>query len=173
MGLNIKTDPTFSAIDYYDSILVESFDIKMFNRVHWYFDILKVVKERSTCTRKKTSAMIVDIDNFHILSMGYNGVPPNMQHCNEDKCFTVRGHCIGTLHAELNALANLEHHTKDMILISLTQPCLQCSKVIMAFRVKLCIFRELYEDKTRDRFFKRSKGTGIIRTQFIRIGGKD
>lgn len=127
-------------------------------RVPWYISILEAAKERSHCNRKKTAALIFDIQNYHILSIGYNGVPSGAKHCNEEGCFLVDGHCIGTLHAELNAIANLELIKNTMGMVSLTKPCFQCTKMIVALKINMCIYRDDYEDEVRDKWLQINPG---------------
>lgn len=159
---------SYKMTDNYDGDRGIYVDTRLRDRVLWYYDMLDVVKRRSSCRRKKTAALIINLENLHILSVGYNGSPPGMRHCDDKGCFMVDGHCSGTLHSELNAIANLEHIPRPMAILSLLEPCLQCTKTIIAFRFKLCIFRTHYEDPVRDSLLKMNLGkprTVIVRIQ--------
>src|SRR5699024_8234898 len=62
-----------------------------------------LVASRSTCNRAFVGCLIVNDDN-RIVSSGYNGSVSGNPHC-DDIGHTMRdGHCIATIHAEINAL---------------------------------------------------------------------
>ncbi len=77
-----------------------------------YFDgIAKAVAARSSCPRAQCGAVIVDWNSKAILSTGYNGAPRGQAHCLDAGCIlegdgTDAEHCIGAVHAELNAVLN-------------------------------------------------------------------
>ena len=122
----------------------------LIKRLPWYHEMLGVVKSRSTCKRKQIGSLIINPKTFHIVSMGFNGSPPGMPHCTEEGCLMVEGHCINTLHAELNALANLEGVYDELVMVNTHSPCLNCTKTLMAFRVKTCFYFEDYADSARE-----------------------
>lgn len=47
----------------------------------YFMQITELVKERSTCLRRKVGAVIVK--NKRILTTGYNGPPEGFKHCDE------------------------------------------------------------------------------------------
>lgn len=56
-------------------------------RISWdkyFFEIAKLVSERSTCLRRKEGAVIVR--DKRILTTGYNGAPVKLPHCLETGC---------------------------------------------------------------------------------------
>ncbi|WP_233149497.1 deaminase, partial [Staphylococcus aureus] len=57
---------------------------------------------RSTCQRLSVGATIVK-DN-RIIAGGYNGSVAGEVHCIDEGCLIEDGHCIRTIHAEMNAL---------------------------------------------------------------------
>ena len=57
---------------------------------------------RSTCRRLSVGATIVK-DN-RIIAGGYNGSVAGEVHCIDEGCLIEDGHCIRTIHAEMNAL---------------------------------------------------------------------
>jgi len=59
--------------------------------------------DRSTCDRARVGCVIAI--NGHILSTGYNGSLPNQPHCDDAGHLMKEGHCIRTVHAEMNAIA--------------------------------------------------------------------
>jgi dCMP deaminase len=65
-------------------------------------EITKLVARRGTCLRA-TVGCVIEKDG-RILSLGYNGSPPGAPHCTEIGCEIVGGHCVRTIHAEMNAI---------------------------------------------------------------------
>ena len=71
---------------------------------HTYFmNIARQVATRSTCDRKHVGAVIVR--DRTILSTGYNGSIRGLPHCNDVGHLMESGHCVRTVHAEANAIA--------------------------------------------------------------------
>lgn len=71
---------------------------------HTYFmNIARQVATRSTCDRKQVGAVIVR--DRTILSTGYNGSIRGLAHCDEAGHLMENGHCVRTVHAESNAVA--------------------------------------------------------------------
>src|SRR2546425_9437602 len=74
-------------------------------RVGWHEYFMNIAKQaatRSTCDRKHVGAVIVR--DKTILSTGYNGSIRGMPHCDEAGHDMESGHCVGTIHAEANAI---------------------------------------------------------------------
>jgi dCMP deaminase len=114
--------------------------------------IAKTVATRSTCTRAMVGAVLVSQNR--IVSTGYNGSPPGATHCIEDGCLIHKGHCIRTIHAEVNAIINLEHHYDDLILYCTHQPCCECYKLLTALGVKEIYYAHPYPDPKRNIFWE-------------------
>ena len=78
--------------------------MKKMDRPTWdkyFMEIAKQVATRSTCERKQVGAVIVRDKN--ILSTGYNGSIRGLSHCDEVGHLMENGHCVRTIHAEINA----------------------------------------------------------------------
>lgn len=125
--------------------------MKRIDKKNYYLGIAEVVLERSTCLRRKYGAVIVN--NDEIVSTGYNGSPRGCTNCNE------KGSCIredlnvprgtkyelcASVHAEQNALLSASRketigadlylvgkHAKDDSLITNSEPCSLCKKLII------------------------------------------
>ncbi|MRR13712.1 deaminase, partial [bacterium] len=65
--------------------------------------IAEQVATRSTCDRKHIGAVLVR--DKSILSTGYNGSLRGAPHCDEAGHDMENGHCVRTVHAEANAVA--------------------------------------------------------------------
>lgn len=97
--------------------------------------IASSVATRSTCNRAHIGAVIVDEDN-HILSSGYNGSPPGEPHCIDPKvgCEIENGHCVRTVHAEMNAVIHATRSLKGARLYKSgpREVCPNCARVLRA-----------------------------------------
>ena len=77
----------------------------MTDRLSWqdYFMAnAELISKRSTCDRAFVGAVLVK-DN-RIIATGYNGGVSETDNCNEVGHKMEDGHCIRTVHAEMNAL---------------------------------------------------------------------
>ena len=57
---------------------------------------------RSTCSRLSVGATIVK--DKRIIAGGYNGSIKGDEHCIDVGCKVIEGHCVRTIHAEINAI---------------------------------------------------------------------
>lgn len=112
----------------------------------YFKDITKIVATRSTCDRAMVGCVIVNKDN-RIVSTGYNGSVTGNPHC-DDVGHTLRdGHCIATIHAEMNALL---YCAKEGISVNncsayITHfPCLNCTKSLIQAGIKEIYYIEDY-----------------------------
>ena len=107
----------------------------MSNRIPWdqYFLAQSLMLSmRSTCQRLMVGAVIVR--DKRIISGGYNGSVSGEVHCLDEGCYMEDGHCVRTIHAEMNALlqcAKFGVPTAGAEIYVSHFPCLQCSKAII------------------------------------------
>lgn len=119
------------------------------DRLTWdeYFMNLAItVSERGTCDRAYVGCVIVNEDN-RIVTTGYNGSIKGNPHC-DDIGHTMRdGHCIATIHAEMNALL---YCAKEGISVNGCKayvthfPCLNCTKSLIQAGIKQIYYKEAY-----------------------------
>lgn len=109
-------------------------------RIPWnqYFMAQAVLLSlRSTCTRLEVGATLVK--DRRIIAGGYNGAVSGDNHCIDHGCYVVDGHCIRTIHAEMNALlqcAKLGISTDGAEIYVTHFPCLHCTKAILQAGIK-------------------------------------
>lgn len=109
-------------------------------RIPWdqYFMAQAVLLSlRSTCTRLEVGATLVK--DKRIIAGGYNGSVSGDDHCIDNDCYVVEGHCIRTIHAEMNALlqcAKLGVSTEGAEIYVTHFPCLPCTKAILQAGIK-------------------------------------
>ncbi len=112
----------------------------------YFMDITNIVATRSTCDRAMVGCVLVNKDN-RIISTGYNGSVANNPHC-DDIGHTMRdGHCIATIHAEMNALlycAKEGISVKDSRCYVTHFPCLNCTKSLLQAGIKEIYYHNDY-----------------------------
>ncbi len=121
--------------------------------------IAQQVSKRSTCDRKNVGAVIVR--DKVILSTGYNGSIRGVKHCDEIGHLIENGHCVRTVHAEVNAVAQSAMNgteIKNSNIYLTASPCWPCFKVIVNSGIKKIYFGEFYRD---EKIFKFAQESGI------------
>jgi dCMP deaminase len=109
--------------------------------------IAEQVASRSTCDRKHIGAVIVR--DKTILSTGYNGSLRGSPHCDEAGHDMENGHCVRTVHAEANAIAQAAKNgvAIDGAEIYVTaSPCLTCFKLVANSGIAAVYYKEFYRD---------------------------
>lgn len=120
------------------------------SKSEYFFSILPLVAQRSTCARRQVGAIITDRDG-HILSTGYNGVPRNFDHCTDIPCAGTgdqRGdssRCLA-VHAEQNALLQCTNHSLAHTMYVTCTPCFTCAKMICNTNIEVINCTESYAD---------------------------
>lgn len=107
--------------------------------------IARMVATRATCDRKHVGAVIVNEKT--ILSTGYNGSARNLGHCDDLGHLMVGGHCVRTVHAEANAVAQAAKngHAIDGASIYITAfPCWNCFKLLLNAGIHDIYYAEKY-----------------------------
>ncbi|WP_077621445.1 ComE operon protein 2 [Sediminibacillus massiliensis] len=102
---------------------------------------------RSTCTRLMVGATIVR--DKRIIAGGYNGSVTGNVHCIDEGCYVIDGHCVRTVHAEINALlqcAKFGVATEGAEIYVTHFPCLQCCKSIIQGGIKKVYFAADYKN---------------------------
>ncbi|MHA1513299.1 MAG: deoxycytidylate deaminase [Candidatus Hodarchaeales archaeon] len=131
-------------------------------RVKWneyFMQIALQVSTRSTCNRKHVGSVIVR--DRTILSTGYNGSIRGLAHCNDQGHMMENGHCVRTVHAEANAIAQAAKHGVNVNNSSIyitASPCWTCFKLLANSGINKIIFGEFYQD---DRIFETARLAGI------------
>lgn len=102
---------------------------------------------RSTCTRLEVGATLVK--DKRIIAGGYNGSVSGDHHCIDEGCYVVDGHCIRTIHAEMNAIlqcAKLGVSTEGAEIYVTHFPCLPCTKAILQAGIKKIYYLNDYHN---------------------------
>jgi dCMP deaminase len=146
------------------------------DRVVTYLQMAQIIARRSTCKRAQVGCLVTDEKGL-ILASGYNGNPPGMAHCIDEDCLMENGHCISTLHAEMNAMARFIAAGYFRCYCT-HAPCLACLKVGVTKGIMTWTYLTHYEDESRDKFirwYNEQKRTGevIISLQHVMLKDND
>lgn len=99
------------------------------------------VATRATCDRLHAGCVLVR--DKRILATGYNGSLPGADHCDDVGHLMVEGHCVATIHAEANAVANAARagvSTMGATAYVTATPCWNCLKILVAAGIKRIVF---------------------------------
>ncbi len=119
------------------------------DRLSWQEYFMKLAQNvamRGTCDRAYVGCVLVNDEN-RIISTGYNGSIKGNPHCDEVGHTMREGHCIATIHAEMNAIL---YCAKEGIPIKgatcyVTHfPCLNCTKSLIQAGIKQIYYHEAY-----------------------------
>jgi dCMP deaminase len=114
----------------------------------YFMNIAEVVSSRSTCPRKYVGAVIVR--NRTILSTGYNGSIRGMPHCSDVGHMMEAGHCVATIHAEVNAILQAARNGVNIdgaTLYVTASPCWNCFKSSANAGIRRIAYGEFYRDE--------------------------
>jgi dCMP deaminase len=135
-------------------------------RIDWheyFMNIAEQVATRSTCSRKNVGAVIVR--DKTILSTGYNGSLRGAPHCDEAGHDIENDHCVRTVHAEANAVAQAAKHgvrIDQSELYVTASPCLTCFKLAANAGVRTVYFKEFYRDERITEYAKQAGVTLVF-----------
>jgi len=111
----------------------------------YFMQIARDVAARSTCDRAFVGAVLVR--DKHIIATGYNGSPAGLPHCDEIGHLMVEGHCVRTVHAEVNAIVQAAVFglvTEDATCYVTHFPCLNCTKTLINAHIKRLVYDTSY-----------------------------
>ena len=120
-------------------------------RLSWdryFMNVARVVSSRATCPRKYVGAVIVR--DRTILSTGYNGSIRGMSHCTEDGHMMEDGHCVATIHAEMNAIIQAARNgvrIEGATTYITASPCWSCFKALANAGIQRICYGEFYRDE--------------------------
>lgn len=114
----------------------------------YFMRIAFQVATRATCDRMHVGAVIVR--DRMILSTGYNGSIRGLPHCDEAGHMMENGHCVGTVHAEANAIIQAARNgvrIDGADIYTTASPCWNCFKLIANAGIRRIAYGQFYRDE--------------------------
>ena len=133
----------------------------------YFIGLSQFVGSRATCDRGRSGAVLVR--DKRVISTGYVGSPTGLPHCddvghemhmvvNEDGVKSE--HCIRTVHAEQNAMAQASRFgvaTDGATMYCKMTPCYVCAKIIISAGIKRVVAEKDYHVSKRSKeIFKKA-----------------
>lgn len=152
-----KTYPLF--------LLKEDATIEEIKRKDWdiyFMEIAERVAERGTCDRKQVGCVLVK--DKRILATGYNGSITGASHCDDVGHMMEEGHCVRTVHSEINALAQCAKYgtsCNEAIAYINTCPCWDCFKAMINAGIKAIFYRDPYKPRLKEKVFETAEALNI------------
>lgn len=115
----------------------------------YFINIAELVSTRSTCDRANVGCVLVRDEGHRIIATGYNGSISGNPHCDEIGHVMRDGHCIATIHAEMNALLFCAKEGISAAGCSayVTHfPCLDCAKSLIQAGIKKIVYKHDYKN---------------------------
>lgn len=127
-------------------------------------DIAKQVSTRATCNRKHVGAVVVSSAKA-IIATGYNGSVAGAPHCDDEGHLMEDNHCVRTIHAEMNAIAQAASHgvsLRGSTMYCTALPCWQCFKLICNTGISQVIYDEPYRaEEHLGRVYEHARYAGV------------
>ena len=122
---------------------------------------------RSTCSRLSVGATIVK--DKRIVSGGYNGSIKGDEHCIDVGCKVVEGHCVRTIHAEINAILQCSKFgvgTEGATIYVTHFPCLNCTQSIVQAGIKEICYANDYRNNEYARELLEKSGVVVRKVDY-------
>lgn len=136
----------------------------------YFLNIARVVATRATCPRLHVGAVLVS-ETGNIIGTGYNGAPVGFPHCSEEGCEVEGNHCVRSVHAEVNAIAQaaLEGHVTAWATLYCTHtPCRACLQVAVNAGITNFVYAKEYGDTY---YAKQLAAIDVISLEHYSLGG--
>jgi len=120
----------------------------------YFLDMVDTVASRATCDRGRSGCVITK--DKRIIATGYVGSPPGLPHCDDVghdmRAVThadgrVTKHCVRTLHAEQNAIAQAAKYGLSLegtTLYCRMEPCRVCAMLITSAGIARVVAQKRY-----------------------------
>jgi dCMP deaminase len=123
----------------------------------YFLKLAMLASERATCPRMHCGCVLVK--DRYVLSTGYNGSLPGLEHCEDVGCLIVDGHCVRTNHAEMNAIAQAARHgvaLEGATSYVTNMPCTTCAKALLAAGIGRVVVFSDYQGTLAEKFLSES-----------------
>jgi len=138
-------------------------------RPNWdefFIAIATVYSSRGSCDRLRVACLLVK--DKKIVNAGYNGSMAGTATCDEVGHDILNDHCVRSLHAELNALANSKCDLNGATTYVTYTPCLGCVKQLGQNGISRIVYVGEYDNKDGGRIDTYCREKGIKLEQFAK-----
>lgn len=132
-----------------------------------FIDLAKFWSQYMTCDRARVGAVIVR--DKRVIASGYGGAPSGSATCDDVGHALLHGHCVRTVHAEMNAIAQAARYGPSVDgcdMFCTVMPCWNCAKMIAAVGIRHVYYLQEYHPDEWDFYEPLYEG---LATKFIRI----
>lgn len=122
-------------------------------------DVALIAARRATCDRAQVGCVLAL--NNRIVATGYNGSLSGTPHCDDVGHLLVDGHCVRTVHAEANALADAAARgaaVSGSTAYCTHSPCHYCLKLLLAAGIRRVVYNSPYGDVATSQLLCESVG---------------
>lgn len=117
-----------------------------------YMELAQNLGKKSHCIVRNVGAVLTK--DTRIISIGYNGPPPNTHNCDEEwpekGCERdSKGSCSLALHAEQNAIlyaVNNRTSVEGATMYVTLSPCISCARLMLGAKIKKVIYLDSYAE---------------------------
>lgn len=117
--------------------------VKRLPRQFIFMDFALKWARRSTCKRLRVGAIITDHKMRTVLGIGYNGPARRLPH---DRCRADDPGRCGCIHAEMNAVSQVDAAIPDKIMFVTTMPCELCAQLIVQNNITTVYYGEDFRE---------------------------
>lgn len=119
----------------------------------YFMDVAATASTRATCNRKHVGVALV-IQKI-VVATGYNGSISGMPHCDDEGHLMENDHCVRTVHAEMNAIAQAAQRgtrVKGATAYITAFPCWTCFRLLIQAGITRIVYDEPYrmDEKVRE-----------------------
>ena len=137
----------------------------------YFLGLMHEVSKRATCDRGRSGCIVVQ--ERRIVATGYVGSPPGLAHCDDaghlmkkviDEDGTTREHCMRTIHAEQNAIAQAAKHGTPLAGATIycrMEPCRTCAMLIIAVGIVRVVCERRYHAAQETRAMLQQAGVAL------------
>lgn len=152
---------------------------KAYERPSWddyFMSVADAISKRSTCDRGRSGAVIAK--DRQVLATGYVGSPVGFAHCDQvghkikkltHEDGTVTQHCVRTVHAEQNAIAQAAKRgaaIEGATVYCRMTPCRVCAMLLINAGIKRVVCESRYHDgKESEDMFEKAKVTLVYKNK--------
>ncbi|RMG10685.1 MAG: deaminase [Planctomycetota bacterium] len=111
----------------------------------YFLGFARAASRRATCDRQHVGAVIVV--ERQVVATGYNGSVRGLPHCDDVGHDMVAGHCVRTIHAEMNALAQAARRgvaVGGATIYTTASPCWACFRVLVNAGITRFVYGQPY-----------------------------